>query len=50
MLQLCFKFEHPTEPLPDTLKRVLAHRELLLLIDNFEHVIKAAPLVSKLLH
>jgi DNA-binding CsgD family transcriptional regulator len=42
-------FEHPTEPLPDTLKRVLAQRELLLLIDNFEHVIKAAPLVSKVL-
>jgi predicted ATPase/DNA-binding CsgD family transcriptional regulator len=42
-------FENPTEPLPDTLKRVLAQRELLLLIDNFEHVIKAAPLVSKLL-
>jgi predicted ATPase/DNA-binding CsgD family transcriptional regulator len=41
--------ENPTEPLPDTLKRVLAQRELLLLIDNFEHVIKAAPLVSKLL-
>src|SRR5258706_6306293 len=42
-------FEHPTEPLSDTLQRVLAQRELLLLIDNFEHVIKGAPLVSKLL-
>ncbi|EFH89134.1 LuxR C-terminal-related transcriptional regulator [Ktedonobacter racemifer] len=41
--------ERPMEPLPDTLKRALAQRELLLLIDNFEHVIKAAPLVSKLL-
>ncbi len=41
--------ENPTEPLPDTLKRVLAQRELLLLIDNFEHVIRAAPLVSELL-
>ncbi|MEO6889554.1 MAG: LuxR C-terminal-related transcriptional regulator [Ktedonobacteraceae bacterium] len=41
--------EHPTEPLPDTLKRALAQRELLLLLDNFEHVIKAAPLVSRLL-
>lgn len=41
--------ERPMEPLPDTLKRVLAKRELLLLIDNFEHVIRAAPLVSKLL-
>lgn len=42
-------FEHPTEPLPDTLKRALAGREMLLLIDNFEHVIPAAPLVSHLL-
>jgi predicted ATPase/DNA-binding CsgD family transcriptional regulator len=42
-------FEHPTEPLLNTLKRVLAQRELLLLIDNFEHVIKAAPLISELL-
>ncbi len=41
--------ENPTEPLPDTLKRVLAQRELLLLIDNFEHVIRAAPLVCELL-
>jgi predicted ATPase/DNA-binding CsgD family transcriptional regulator len=41
--------ENPTEPLPDTLKRVLAQRELLLLIDNFEHVIRAAPLISELL-
>ncbi len=41
--------ENPTEPLPDTLKRALAQRELLLLIDNFEHVIKVAPLVSELL-
>ena len=42
-------FENPAEPLLDTLKRVLAQRELLLLIDNFEHVIEAAPLVSELL-
>jgi predicted ATPase/DNA-binding CsgD family transcriptional regulator len=41
--------EHPTEPLPDTLSRALAGRELLLLLDNFEHVIKAAPLLSRLL-
>jgi predicted ATPase/DNA-binding CsgD family transcriptional regulator len=42
-------FENPAEPLTDTLKRALAQRELLLLIDNFEHVIQAAPLVSQLL-
>jgi predicted ATPase len=42
-------FEHPTDPLLETLKRVLAQRELLLLIDNFEHVIKEAPLISELL-
>lgn len=41
--------EHPEEPLLDTLKRALAQRELLLLLDNYEHVIKAAPLVSALL-
>jgi non-specific serine/threonine protein kinase len=41
--------ENPAEPLLNTLKRALAQRELLLLIDNFEHVIKAAPLVSELL-
>ncbi len=41
--------ENPTDPLPDTLKRALAQRELLLLIDNFEHVIKEAPVLSKLL-
>jgi predicted ATPase/DNA-binding CsgD family transcriptional regulator len=42
-------FEHTTDPLPETLKRVLVQRELLLLLDNFEHVIKAAPLISQLL-
>jgi predicted ATPase/DNA-binding CsgD family transcriptional regulator len=40
--------ENPAEALSETLKRVLAQREQLLLIDNFEHVIKAAPLVSEL--
>ncbi len=42
-------FENPAEPLPNTLKRALAGRTLLLVIDNFEHVIAAAPLVSELL-
>lgn len=41
--------EHAAEPLLETVKRVLARRELLLLLDNFEHVITAAPLVSTLL-
>jgi predicted ATPase/DNA-binding CsgD family transcriptional regulator len=41
--------EHTEEPLLDTLKRALAHRELLLLLDNYEHVITAAPLVAELL-
>ncbi|GHO51121.1 LuxR C-terminal-related transcriptional regulator [Ktedonospora formicarum] len=41
--------EGSLEPLLGTLQRVLARRELLLLIDNFEHVIKAAPLIPKLL-
>jgi DNA-binding CsgD family transcriptional regulator len=42
-------FENPGEPLWETLKRALAQRALLLLIDNFEHVIRAAPLLSELL-
>jgi predicted ATPase/DNA-binding CsgD family transcriptional regulator len=42
-------FENPAEVLPDTLKRALAQRRLLLLIDNFEHVMSAAPLVSEML-
>lgn len=42
-------FENPREPLLDSVKRALGRREMLLLIDNFEHVIAAAPLVSHLL-
>ncbi|HET9494659.1 MAG TPA: LuxR C-terminal-related transcriptional regulator [Chloroflexia bacterium] len=41
--------ESPTEPLVETLKRALAGREMLLVVDNFEHVIEAAPLLSELL-
>jgi predicted ATPase len=41
--------EHPAEPLVNTLKRALGEREVLLLIDNFEHVVEAAPLLSELL-
>lgn len=41
--------ENSAEPLVDTLKRVLAQRQLLLVTDNFEHVIDAAPLVTELL-
>jgi predicted ATPase/DNA-binding CsgD family transcriptional regulator len=41
--------EQPNEPLLDTLKRAFARRALLLVIDNFEHVITAAPLISRLL-
>jgi predicted ATPase/DNA-binding CsgD family transcriptional regulator len=41
--------ENTREPLSDTLTRALAGREILLVIDNFEHVIAAAPLVSQLL-
>lgn len=41
--------ENLNEPLLDTLKRILAEREMLLLIDNFEHVVEAAPLISGLL-
>lgn len=42
-------FENPRESLRDSLKRALGGREMLLLIDNFEHVIATALLVSDLL-
>jgi predicted ATPase/DNA-binding CsgD family transcriptional regulator len=41
--------EHPKEALQATLIRVLAARDMLLLLDNFEHVINTAPLLSELL-
>jgi predicted ATPase len=37
------------QPLLDTLKKTLRHKRLLLLLDNFEQVIDAAPLVGELL-
>jgi predicted ATPase len=37
------------QPLLETLKRVLHARRLLLLLDNFEHLLDAAPLVVELL-
>lgn len=41
--------EQPHESLPDSLPALLAKREMLLLIDNFEHLITAAPLLAELL-
>lgn len=41
--------ENPTQSLLQMLKRSLGDREMLLLIDNFEHLITAAPVVSDLL-
>ena len=39
----------PDEDLHDALRRVLSNRKLLLVLDNFEHVLGAATLVSELL-
>jgi predicted ATPase len=39
----------PGEPLSDTLARVLGDRALLLVLDNFEHVLAAAPSLADLL-
>ena len=41
--------ESPELPLQDALKEYLSRRELLLLLDNFEQVLEAAPLVGSLL-
>jgi predicted ATPase/class 3 adenylate cyclase len=40
--------EHPGAPLPQTLAEHLAMRRLLLILDNFEHVVEAAPDVAEL--
>jgi non-specific serine/threonine protein kinase len=41
--------ETPGQPIAETLKQVLHDRQTLLVIDNFEHLLQAAPLVSELL-
>ncbi len=41
--------EAPGQPLPDRLQDYLRDKQLLLVLDNFEHVISAAPLVADLL-
>ena len=41
--------ERGGEDLAESLRRALAQRDMLLLIDNFEHLIAAAPLLSTLL-
>jgi predicted ATPase/DNA-binding CsgD family transcriptional regulator len=41
--------EHGTESLLEILKRTFARRDMLLLVDNFEQVITAAPLLSTFL-
>lgn len=41
--------QSPTQSLTETLKRALREKQLLLLLDNYEHVLEAAPLVSELL-
>ncbi len=41
--------ETGTEPLPDTLAAFLRPKHILLVLDNFEHVLDAAPLIAPLL-
>src|SRR5262249_1021095 len=41
--------ENLAMPLLETLKSVLAGQQMLLVVDNFEHVIDAAPVLSELL-
>ena len=42
--------EEKEAPILETLKRELADRELLLVLDNFEQIVDAAPILSELLH
>ena len=41
--------EPGSRPLVDALKGVLGHRRLLLILDNFEHMLEAAPVLTELL-
>lgn len=41
--------QHPIHPITETLQNHLRPRQLLLVLDNFEHLLKAAPLVADLL-
>jgi predicted ATPase/class 3 adenylate cyclase len=41
--------EAADQPLPETLKAALRDRELLLVMDNFEQILEAAPIVTELL-
>ena len=41
--------ERPRQPIGETLREHLRAKQLLLVLDNFEHVVSAAPLVSGLL-
>jgi predicted ATPase/DNA-binding SARP family transcriptional activator len=41
--------ETPGQPLLESLRQSLRERQMLLLLDNFEHVLAAAPLVAELL-
>jgi len=41
--------EHSGEPLLETLNEYLREKQMLLLLDNFEHVVQAAPSVASLL-
>ena len=46
---LGFKEEDGDQPLFDTLKQWLRHRKLFLILDNFEQVVEASPVVAELL-
>ncbi len=41
--------EQPNKPLSETLQRYLSKRHMILILDNFEHVLAAAPLTIELL-